>query len=103
MNTSPQIQTYDTWARQNNKKCRRFSHWEVPVVAGRISRQVFRITDRHTILHDAGFRLLGGIDVNADFRTPLKAVKNFIEDWAVDLVHVLYWTDGYHEINVWGK
>lgn len=68
-----------------------------------MSYRVFRITDRNTILQDAGFRLLGGTGVNKDFPTPLKAVKNFIEDWAVDLVHVLYWTDSYYEINVWGK
>jgi hypothetical protein len=97
VNTTPEIQTYGTWAKQNDKKCRRFSHWETS------STQVFRVTDRQTILHNAGFRQLGGTDVSADFRTPLKAVKNFIEDWAADLVHVLYWTDGYHEINVWGK
>jgi hypothetical protein len=97
------IETYSTCARANNKQCRTFSHWVRPVVASKMSYRVFRITDRHTILQDSGFRLLGGTGTNKDFPKPLAAVKNFIDDWASPLAHVLYWTDSCYEINVWGK
>lgn len=101
------IQTYETWAKKNDKKCRRF------VGYGRTSsKRLFRITNRPSILRAAGFRLVTGgmmddcsrrTDERGKLKTPRKAVADFLEDG--DYSEALYYPDPFDAcgVMVWAK
>lgn len=99
------ITSYETWATANDQKCRRMIGWETPVTAGKMSRQLFRITDRASLLKDSGFRLAGGAYRCKERRTPRAAVTHFLEEWIGDISAAVYYCDSIDrgEVLVWIK
>lgn len=89
------IQTYASWAKANDKKCRRFSHYEKSVA-------YYRITDRRSILHEAGFRMCAEPVFSASDLTPREAVKQTYDGTHA---HLLYYSGSIDvsEITVWFK
>lgn len=89
------IQTYASWAKAHDKKCRRFSHYDQNV-------PVYRVTDRRSILLDAGFHMCAEAVYSASDLTPRQAVEREYDDTHA---HLVYYSDSYDrgEIIVWFK
>lgn len=101
------IQTYQKWARNNDKKCRRFIGY-----AENSTARMFRITNRPSILREAGFRLVSGgmfdrctrrTSERGILKTPKQAVADFLDDR--EYTEALYYPDGHDPYNlfVWIK